>query len=149
MEEVSSVSPSPSPRDRTVLEDPEPAPNGEILTFGDCQELARAVKDCSKSLIEGNWVEIPDIRGARPRFIPGNFESAKAFLKASVESLPRTRTRHRLSRGSVSDTPLTSRKTPEMGVCHGCHGHIGGGAHQGSAPGKNICTLLRLSTWYS
>ena len=27
-------------------------------------------------------------------------------------------------------------------VCHGCHGPLGGGAHNGSAPGMNVCTLL-------
>ena len=28
-----------------------------------------------------------------------------------------------------------------MPVCHGCHGVMGQGQHQGSAPGKNVCTL--------
>ena len=26
-------------------------------------------------------------------------------------------------------------------ICHGCHMHMGQGAHNGSAPGKNLCTL--------
>ena len=145
MEQYSSESSSPSscspksPIDITVQGDLESAHTKEALTFSDCQELAKAVKDCSESLIKGSWVEVPDIRGKTPRFIPANFDSAKAFLRASVESLPRTKNRQ--SRGSVSDTPVTSRRVPNMGVCHGCHGPMGGGAHQGSAPGKNVCTF--------
>ena len=110
----------------------------EFISFSDCQELAKAVKFCSRSLVEVNWVEIPDVRGGKPRFIPDNFESAKAFLRASVEVIPSAA---RLTKSSL-DTPVTShpRRASEMGVCHGCHGPIGGGAHQGSAPGKGICS---------
>ena len=28
-----------------------------------------------------------------------------------------------------------------MPMCHGCHGPLGGGSHNGSAPGKNVCSL--------
>lgn len=145
MENYSKETPSPStspvsPSDNTVLRSPETGSLEEVLTFSDCQELAKAVKDCSKSVIEGNWVKIPDVRGTTPRFIPDSFESAKAFLKASVESLPRPGPRRRPIQ-SLGNTPLSSRQVSEMGVCHGCHGSIGGGAHQGSAPGKNVCTF--------
>ena len=123
-----------SPVDITIRRESDPE---EIISFTDCQELAKTVRFCSKSLIEGNWVDVPDIRGGKPRFIPSNFESAKAYLRASVEVLPSAR---RVQPNS--DTPLTShpRSEPEMGVCHACHGPIGGGAHQGSAPGKGICS---------
>ena len=80
---------------------------------------------------------MPDVRGGR-RFIPSNFESAKAFLRASVDNI-----HNKDIQRSFSDTPLTSRLSePDMGVCHGCHGVIGEGAHLGSAPGKNICTHM-------
>jgi hypothetical protein len=123
-----------SPADITIQKEGEPL---EPISFTDCQELARAVRFCSQSLIEGNWVEIPDVRGRKPRFIPDNFESAKAFLRASLGGIPPTR----YPRSSL-DTPVTSHPRPqsEMGVCHGCHGPIGGGAHQGSALGKGFCT---------
>ena len=146
MEKDSGETPSPSTSaspasisENTVLRDTEPGFIEEGITFSDCQKLAKAVNDCSKSLIEGNWVNIPDIRGTTPRFIPGSFESAKEFLRASVESLPRSGPRR--SGQSLSNTPLSSRKAPDMGVCHGCHGTMGGGSLQGSAPGKNICSL--------
>ena len=31
-------------------------------------------------------------------------------------------------------------------ICHGCHGHIGGGAHIGSVPGKNHCKFQHSLT---
>ena len=122
------------------------------VSFSDCQELARQVSSCSKSLIEGHWV---GKGGGNPRFIPSNFESAKAFLRASVDGVT-----VRKPRRSPSDTPVTSRRVQhsgspghsppdlfrhnqqeDMAMCHGCHGAIGQSQHQGSAPGKNVCTL--------
>ena len=110
----------------------------EPVSFEGCQELARAVKYCSKSLIEGTWTEDSTVRGRRPLFRPADFESAKAFLRASVEVV-----QSRKSNRSVSDTPLSSRvgTAEEMVTCHGCHGRMGQGQHQGSAPGKIPCTL--------
>ena len=110
----------------------------EPVSFEGCQELARAVKYCSKSLIEGAWTEDSTVRGRRPLFRPADFESAKAFLRASVEVIHDKR-----SSRSVSDTPLSSRlgTAEEMVTCHGCHGRMGQGQHQGSAPGKIPCTL--------
>ena len=112
--------------------------DSEPISYSECQELVQAVKECSQSLIEGNWVEIPDIRGKTPRFIPDNFESAKAFLRASIQGIS-----SRKDRVSNLETPVTShpRHQADMGVCHQCHGPIGGGAHQGSAFGKGICSL--------
>ena len=111
----------------------------EPISFSDCQQLARAVSQCSKSLIEGNWVEVSDVRGTKPRFIPNSFESAKAFLRDSLTVKPTKK----ITR-SESDTPVSShpKKKFEMGVCHQCHGPIGAGAHQGSAFGKGVCTHI-------
>ena len=108
----------------------------EPITYSDCLGLAKAVSFCSKSLIEGTWQEVSDVRGRKPWFIPDNFESAKAFLRASVEVLPPR------IQSSNFGTPVTSRPRAQsaMVVCHGCHGPMGGGQHQGSAPGKNVCS---------
>ena len=79
-------------------------------------------------------MNITHSRGSKKRFIPGNSESAKEFLRASVEGISR-------SRVSSPGTPVTSRPNKlGMAVCHGCHGPMGGGAHQGSAPGKGVCS---------
>ena len=123
---TSSTSPVSVEAQRHLTETP--------ISYSECQNLARAVNECSQSLIEGTWVDISHSRGRKKRFIPGNFESAKQFLRASVEGI---------SRSSVSrpETPLTSHPSKSrMAVCHGCHGPIGGGAHQGSAPGKGVCS---------
>ena len=111
------------------------------FSFTECQELAKAVQQCSQSLVEGTWSDIPDVRGRRVGFIPADFESAKTFLRNSVRIPPDTC--RKISR-SVSDTPVTSRTnlSVEMGVCHGCHGPMGQGQHQGSAPGKRLCSFL-------
>ena len=145
-----------SPNDITINREVEvSAP----ISFSDCQDLARQVSVCSKSVIEGSWVHSVDGKVRRPRFIPSTFESAKVFLRASVNVVPVRR-----SRRSSLDTPVTSRRaqpsltlglpTPilspsrpatnqqqDMAICHGCHGVMGQGQHQGSAPGKNVCSL--------
>ena len=120
------------------LTDPVWSTVSEPVSFQGCQELARAVKYCSRSLVEGTWTEDSTVRGRRPLFRPSDFESAKAFLRASVEVI-HTKRQNR----SVSDTPLSSRSETvvEMVTCHGCHGRIGQGQHQGSATGKILCTL--------
>ena len=124
-----------SPADITIQRGGE---DSEPISFSECQELVKTVKNCSQSIIEGNWVEIPDIRGKTQRFIHDNFESAKAFLRASINGIS-----SRKDRESSLETPVTShpRHQAAMGVCHQCHGPIGGGAHTGSAFGKGICTL--------
>ena len=108
--------------------------------YSECVDIVRAVKYCSRSLIEGTWTEEPTVRGPSSVFTPKNFESAKAFLRASVEAVHAKN----LSR-SLSSTPLTSKpsttKEKVMPTCHGCHGPMGQGQHQGSAPGKQPCTL--------
>ena len=121
------------------------------LSLSQCQSLARSVQKCSKSVIEGSWSNIPDVRGSRVKFIPSDFESAKAFIRNSVKLLPST---VRRPRRSSSDTPVTSRSRPQqvspnrpastmqrIMTCHGCHLVIGGGEHNGSAIGKDKCTL--------
>ena len=109
------------------------------ISFAECQEFARQVQSCSRSLVEGTLGDRSTVRGRRKRFIPKDFESAKEYLRASVEVLPP----RRLNR-SETDTPVSSRGVRTefiMPVCHGCHGNMGGGQHQGSAPGKNICNF--------
>ena len=127
---LSSQSDSPLARAR-VLEE------GEPLTYTECVDLARAVRYCSDTLIEGDWSEENTIRGKRSIFTPSNFQSAKAFLRASVESIHSKRLYK-----SLTDTPLTyrSKYQSRMPTCHGCHGLMGDGQHQGSAPGKDVCT---------
>ena len=153
-----------TPPDITLNKEEGPAP-AETISYADCLELAKKVKYCSKSLIEGSWREGCNVRGRRPRFIPANFEAAKAFLRASVEVIPSRRIRR-----SVSDTPMSTRSRlqpspspdtsssavspsqdtsassdsssqPDMGICHKCHTQMGQDRHLGSAPGKNVCTL--------
>ena len=124
-----SASPT-SPANTEVQGDPKETP----ISFFECQDLVRTEKECSRSLIEGAWVDIANTRGRKKRFIPGNFEAAKEFLRASAEGLSE-------SRVSSSETPVTSHpQKSRMAVCHGCHGPMGGGAHQGSAPGKGVCS---------
>ena len=121
------------------------------LLLSQCQSLARSVQKCSKPVIEGSWTNIPDVRGSRVKFIPSDFESAKAFIRNSVKLLPST---VRRPKRSSSDTPVTSRSRPQqvspnrppstmqrIMTCHGCHLVIGGGEHNGSAIGKDKCTL--------
>ena len=135
-----------SPVDISLAEKP--------LSLSQCESLARTVQKCSKSLIEGVWSDVPDVRGRRVKFIPSDFESAKAFLRESV--VPNT---VRRARRSLSDTPVTSRVQNQedksskyllrqncltmqrIMTCHGCHLVIGGGEHNGSAIGKDKCTL--------
>ena len=65
--------------------------------------------------------------------VPESLDQAKGFL--SKQRLPPRFPRRRLD---LSTTPVTSKGGM---ICHGCHGQMGGGAHNGSAPGKGICTL--------
>ena len=110
----------------------------EPLTFTECTDLAKAVRYCSDQLIQGSWSEEQTVRGKSQIFTPANFDSAKNFLRASVESI-----HNRRKSQSLPDTPLTSRTRPQsrMPTCHGCHGSMGQGQHQGSAPGKDLCSL--------
>ena len=127
---IQSSSESTSPR-KSGSED-------EPFSYPECVDLAKAVRYCSDTLIEGVWSEESTVRGRTQVFTPRNFQSAKAFLRASVETI----NSRRLSR-SLADTPLTSRprSQPRMPTCHGCHGPMGHSQHQGSAPGKDVCTL--------
>ena len=73
-------------------------------------------------------------------FKPASAEEAKAFLsQISLQLQPKLLV-------FSSETPRSSRTVKLRGrsgdmPCHGCHGPLGGGAHNGSAPGKDICTL--------
>ena len=73
-------------------------------------------------------------------FKPSSSEEAKAFLSQISQQLP-----PRVIKLS-SETPRSSRTVKWEGrladmPCHGCHGPLGGGAHNGSVPGKSGCTL--------
>ena len=74
-------------------------------------------------------------------FKPSSAAEAKAFLRQIAIQLPTGISNF------GSETPRSSRtvkwkgRQPDM-ICHGCHGPMGGGAHNGSAIGKNNCTLL-------
>ena len=117
-----------------------PENDDEAFSFPECVDIARAVRYCSQSLIEGTWSEESTLRGRRPTFTPSNFESAKAFLRATVDKV-----HSRRSYRSLSETPLTSRhrsQTADMPTCHGCHGPIGQSQHMGSATGPQHCTLV-------
>ena len=117
-----------------------PSKVSEPLSIAECHRLARTVQLCSKSLIDGSWHDVPSVRSARPRFRPSNFESAKAYfdLLDTVRVLPPRRVQ-RLS----FDTPVSSKYQPSSAMfCHGCHGPMGQGLHNGSAPGKNVCSFV-------
>ena len=78
-------------------------------------------------------------------FKPASAAEAKAFLIQESFKLP-----ERVSK-FFEETPRTSRTEKWQGragkmPCHGCHGPMGGGAHNGSAPGMNICTLQHHSS---
>ena len=67
-------------------------------------------------------------------FEPSSCEAAKIFLSA-------TRLPPRFPNRDPLETPKSSRQRSTTMICHGCHMHMGQGAHNGSAPGKNLCTL--------
>ena len=89
------------------------------VTFQECRELARNVKDMSRNFIEG----LPSLSRSQ-----------------SLISMPVYRSDETLefSRNMAyqTDDQLSRSKT-----CHGCHGDVGNGAHMGSAVGKERCTL--------
>ena len=71
---------------------------------------------------------------------PASAEDAKVFLTQISLSLP-----SRLSK-LTKETPKSSRSVKWQGrpsdmPCHGCHGPLGGGAHNGSVTGKTSCTF--------
>ena len=68
-------------------------------------------------------------------FEPLTCESAKTFLSAA-----RLPPRFPFRRDPL-ETPKTSRNRAYTMICHGCHMQMGQGAHNGSAPGKALCTL--------
>ena len=74
-----------------------------------------------------------------PVFSPQSVTAAKTFLRigSRIPSRP----------PSNSCIPPSSRvaTTKSMVCCHGCHGLMGSGQHNGSAPGKNVCVLPHSS----
>ena len=77
-------------------------------------------------------------------FKPSSSEEAKEFLRQPAFQLPAGVAR-------LCDTPLSSqpgkqRRRQLVMICHGCHGHMGGGAHSGSAVGKSLCSFPHSAT---
>ena len=73
-------------------------------------------------------------------FKPASAEEAKAFLsQISLQLQPRLLVFSSETPSSSSTVKLQGR--PGDMPCHGCHGPLGGGAHNGSVPGKDHCTL--------
>ena len=77
--------------------------------------------------------------------IPGSCDEAKQLLRDSVKRVSSLPLPPRPPKKQVDPTatPVTSRV--EM-ICHGCHGPVGDGAHQGSATGKNRCSLQHYAS---
>ena len=75
--------------------------------------------------------------------IPSSLDQAKTFLSNQSVRLPPRFPRVRFD---PLQTSLSARSDKEEMICHGCHSQMGGGAHNGSAPGKNLCTFLHSST---
>ena len=77
-------------------------------------------------------------------FKPSSSEEAKEFLRQPAFQLP-------VGVARLCDTPLSSqpgkqRRRQLVMICHGCHGHMGGGAHSGSAVGKSLCSFPHSAT---
>ena len=112
---------SPGESSRTVR--PESVPLSVVS-----QRLSRSEKVLCRSLEEGNT--------PITKFQSG---STRSSLRAS-NLLERIQTVN--FGNSQIETPVSSRNNQpqvEMTVCHGCHGPMGNGQHNGSAPGKNHC----------
>ena len=75
-------------------------------------------------------------------FQPTSLDTAKNFLLGQKVVLP---PRNPNRRFISFNTPLSSPTQPSAMICHGCHGRMGQGAHDGSAPGKNVCSLPHSS----
>ena len=88
----------------------------------------------------------------RPLFFPPDLESAKSYLKETRKSWLKKQNLPPKFPKRILDplaTPLSSRDRvlgEEMGVCHGCHGKVGDGAHVGSAIGKNLCRNIHSNS---
>ena len=92
----------------------------------------------------GRWTSLH--LGTSAVYSPPSVVVAKRFLRW----LPPSRSLPKNTR-SVTDTPVSSRqgmallRPGRIVVCHGCHGKMGDGNHNGSGPGKNVCTLPHSS----
>ena len=93
----------------------------------------------------GVWTKFQ--RSTGPLYNPPIVEVAKRFLRTAFRAELKLPARFRRL---PSHTPLSSgqaaaktrhRMQTRVTVCHGCHLVMGGGNHNGSAPGKNKCTL--------
>ena len=91
----------------------------------------------------GRWVQVKyESRSAR-LYSPPSVEVAKRFLRTVGGAKLRPTIEPK-----CSDTPVSSRlwnwtyKAPEYNmICHGCHGPMGSGLHNGSGSGKNVCSF--------
>ena len=118
-----------SPQDITVL-----GAGADISTL---HLEAKSDPSDVKTPLPGTWrVCKPKNKTPTTLFEPSSREAAKDFFLSSKLTLP---PRPPL-RQNLLDTPKSSRVKGGM-ICHGCHLQMGQGAHQGSAAGKNQCTL--------
>ena len=77
-----------------------------------------------------------DYKGVRVA-IPRSIEQARQFLSSQSLRLPPQFPRKKLVFSSAESSPSASGRM----ICHGCHMQMGSGAHNGSAPGKGVCTF--------
>ena len=112
------------------------------------QKISGSVE--SRPIEGGTWTRLKF--SSDPVYDPPSVEVAKRFLRTAFGTkgfeLPSG------FRQLTSDTPLTSSQPCQdpatcppakmqnrVMTCHACHLVMGGGNHNGSAPGKNVCTL--------
>ena len=103
---------------------------------------------------EGRWFEYStrEKYSEGAVFSPSSVVAAKKYIRKGCPPRPPV---------SPGATPLTSRALPQSKlcrrsaaeasnsskmVCHGCHGVMGSGQHNGSVPGKDRCTLPHSSS---
>ena len=91
----------------------------ESLNNQNKSKTSSTFSTASKSSIQGAWVRVPH-NGKKPKmhFVPASLEEAKRALRQSV-------------------APPVIQRMNRVTICHGCHGVVGEGAHQGSLTGKN------------
>ena len=93
------------------------------------RRISRTEQVFSRSLEEGNT----PVTTIHPGSSRSSLRASNLLERIQVENFERNQTENPLS--SKHSQPLED----EMTVCHGCHGPMGNGQHNGSAPGKNHC----------
>ena len=120
-----------------------PGPATPLSTALSCPvtPVTTALSDCAPLSLHGR---LRVCRGNNQTittlFEPLTFESAKTFLRTA-----RLPPRFPYRRDPL-ETPKSSRHQANTMICHGCHMQMGQGAHNGSAPGKTLCTFPHSDT---